>query len=96
MRPSNYTVDIILTLFSASSIQTTNTLEVNMNGMVTLWQNTVDILNTNLFDGSADSIELLRTMITDGKMLSGDVAISDVQAQGPIQKTIYGYMIPQA
>jgi len=96
MQPNIYTVHIVLILHSETSITTTNTLEVNMDAMATVWQHTVDTLNTNMFNGSAASIEQLRGMIADGKMLTGDVAISDVDAQGPIQKTIYGYMIPQA
>lgn len=67
-----------------------------MNGMVQTWLETIDVLNTQLFNGSAASISALNGLITDGKMLSGDVVISDQDAQAPIEKTIYGYMIPQA
>ena len=64
--------------------------------MVQVWQQTIDQLNTQLFNGSAASIDALHAFITNGKMLSGDVVISDQDAQAPIEKTIYGYMIPQA
>lgn len=67
-----------------------------MNGMVQVWQQTIDHLNMQLFNGSAASIDALHALITDGKMLSGNVAIDNESAKNSIEKTIYGYMIPQA
>jgi len=86
----------MLILHSASSIKATNTLDHNMNGMVQVWQATIDAVNTQMFNGSDASIDSLWSLISDGKMLSGNVAISDQDAKAPISKTIYGYMIPMA
>lgn len=86
----------LLTLYRSSSIAVTNKLSDNMNGMVTTWQQTVNTLNTQMFNGSAASINALYSLISNGKMLSGDVAISDETAQAAVEKTVYGYMIPQA
>jgi hypothetical protein len=80
----------------SSSIANTNRIDDNMNGMVQTWLQTIDSLNTNLFNGSAASIDSLHGLITNGQMLSGNTVISDQDARAPIEKTIYGYMIPQA
>lgn len=64
--------------------------------MVNIWQQTIDAVNAQMFNGSDASIDSLYSLISDGKMLSGNVAISDQDAKTAIEKTIYGYMIPQA
>ncbi|KAK9234065.1 hypothetical protein V1525DRAFT_391821 [Lipomyces kononenkoae] len=73
-----------------------NTLTENLVAMVTVWYNSVDQLNQELFNGSDSSIATLHSVITNGQLEENAYSpISDPDIQNLMLKAIYATVIPQ-
>lgn len=77
-------------------MQATNDLQKNLGIMIGGWEQTLDVYNKQIFNGSDSSITRLQNQIKDGQVLSADFAIDTQQVQTLMAKAIYGYLIPQA
>ncbi|KAK9364399.1 hypothetical protein V1509DRAFT_78068 [Lipomyces kononenkoae] len=79
-----------------TSLGVQNTLTENLVAMVTVWYNSVDQLNQDLFNGSDSSIASLHSVITNGQLEENAYApISDPVIQNMLLKAVYATIIPQ-
>lgn len=73
-----------------------NSLSTNLGNLVKTWDETVNAYNKHIFDGSDDSNKMLYNMITGGKVLEPGFTVNTGDVQLALEKTIYGFLIPQA
>lgn len=73
-----------------------NDLGSNLGNLVKTWDATIDTFNKKLFDGGDDSNNMLYNKTTGGKVLEPGFTVSEGDVQLALEKTIYGFLIPQA
>ncbi|PYI11000.1 hypothetical protein BO78DRAFT_304565 [Aspergillus sclerotiicarbonarius CBS 121057] len=65
------------------------------SAVVLFWYSTIDSMNESLFNGTSASIDILHSLMTDGKLLETSFDVpSDQDITRIIEKAIFGLLIP--
>lgn len=67
-----------------------------MGNLMKANRDSIDHMNTQLFNGSDPSIALLGSLIADGRVMEPNSTGSVTTAEDYIEKAAFGYLIPQA
>ncbi|PYH94656.1 hypothetical protein BO71DRAFT_429757 [Aspergillus ellipticus CBS 707.79] len=87
--------DVIATDATPVELGVQNTLEKRLDIVVQFWYSTIDSMNANLFNGTSSSIDILHTLMTDGKLLETSFEVpSDQDIAQIVEKAIFGLLIP--
>jgi hypothetical protein len=84
-------------LLRTSSADIVNDLHAATTNLVTLWYQSTETLQGQVFNGSTSSITVLSSFFSDGKLLeNGYTPLSSGQIQDVMKKAMYAILIPAA
>ena len=84
------------TSISGATLSAQNDLNTNLGNLIKIWTVTIDQYNKYVFNGTDSSISALYNSVDVGKVLEPGFSEDELDVQNTLEKTIYGFLIPQA